>query len=81
MFSQQWIFRLFIVLQVAGFIGLIVLMVTGGSGHWELSDLQRERYWDGRRGGGFDNWLAMYFTFVPFLITEAVDVVYGAKRN
>lgn len=77
-FSQQWLFRLSVVLQVVGYIGLMFLMAAGGSDYWVLGDLFNGHHWSGGRYGGHENWAAMFFVFGPFLSTKAVDWVIEA---
>ena len=81
-FSHEWALRLYLVLTIAGLVGVVVLDLGLGS-RWDLwPDFFRGRYWRfGREFYYLSNWLVMLFIFGPFLIAKAFDWIASGRRT
>jgi hypothetical protein len=88
LFKNEWTWRLFLVLQVVGLIGIIYLAITNDN-HWHLlpytSILDNELTWD-FFGSSFwtyhhENWFATAFFVGPFLLSKAMDWIFAAKKK
>ena len=86
LFINEWIWRLFLVLQIVGIIGIAWLTITDDH-HWKLFPYtwNNEMAWD-----VFDpvywtryheNWFAIAFLFSPFSISKAVDWIFVGKKK
>ena len=68
LFSKEWIWRLFLTLQISGIILLIWLELTTT---WELSDiLDSKQYRRGQFGHIEENLMALGYLFFPFAISS-----------
>ena len=88
LFKNEWTWRLFIVLQVIGLIGIIYIAITNDN-NWHLlpytSIWNNELTWD-LFGSSFwkyhhENWFVAVFLIGPFLISKATDWVFAAKNK
>jgi hypothetical protein len=78
-FSKEWIWRLFLTLQIFGIILLICLELTTT---WVLSDiLDSKQYRRGQFGHIEENLMALGYLFFPFAITKAIDWILSAKEK
>jgi len=88
LFKNEWTWRLFLVLQIAGLIGIIYLILTNDD-RWNLFphqhfytddsdwDFLNSRYWTEYH----ENWFTLVFLVGPFLLTKATDWIFVAKRK
>jgi hypothetical protein len=88
LFKNEWIWRLFVVLQVGGIIGIIYLTLTNDD-RWNLIphqtvytddpawDFLNSRFWTEYH----ENWFAAVFLFGPILISKATDWIFAAKKK
>jgi hypothetical protein len=88
LFKNEWTWRLFLVLQIVGIIGIIYLALTDDD-HWNLFpheqiytddpdwDFLNSRFWTEHHG----NWFAMAFLIGPFLLSKATDWIFVAKNK
>jgi|ERR1700733_8536346 len=88
LFKNEWIWRLFIVLQIIGIIGIIYLTLTNDD-RWNLiphqsvytddpaSDFLNSRFWT----DSHENWFATAFLFGPLLMSKAMDWIFTAKKK
>ncbi len=75
-FSQEWTWRVYVVLTIAGIAGVVVLDLSQhywdllwdifDPDHWNLSSATLYRY---------ANWLVMLLIFGPFLVAKALDYI------
>ncbi len=82
-FSNEWIWRVYVVLTVVGLVGVVVLDLSHGS-RWDLwPDFFRAKYWDfgGYRFYHLSNWLVTLFIFGPFLFAKALDWITSGRRT
>jgi len=88
-FNHEWVWRLFVVLQIAGILGLIYIDVTNIN--WSvLPDFTDYR---GRLDFDWDffkawywiryhtNWYGIAFLFGPFAISKSVDWISESRNN
>jgi hypothetical protein len=87
LFKNQWTWRLFLVLQAAGIIGIIYLTVTNDD-FWNLFPHQHvftEDIWDFLNSKFWtedhENWFALAFLIGPFLLSKAMDWIFVAKKK
>jgi hypothetical protein len=88
LFKNDWTWRLFVVLQIFGFIGIAYYALTNED-RWSLFphqpiytddpcwDLLNSTYWTEHH----ENWLAFIFFFGPFVISKATDSICAAKKK
>lgn len=88
LFKNEWTWRLFLVLQVVGIIGIVYLALTNDD-RWNLFphehiytddsdwDILNSRYWTEYH----ENWFAAAFLVGPFLLSKATDWIFLAKRK
>jgi len=88
LFKNEWTWRLFLVLQVIGIIGVTCLIFTNDD-RWNLFphqhlyaddstwDLMNSRYWSEYH----ENWLAAVFLFSPFFLSKAIDWILAGRKN
>jgi len=87
-FKNEWTWRLFLVLQIAGLIAIIYLILTNDD-RWNLIphqhfyiddsdwDFLNSRYWTEYH----ENWFAAAFLVAPFLIGKSTDWIFSAKKK
>jgi hypothetical protein len=87
LFKNQWTWRLFLVLQAAGIIGIIYLTVTNDD-FWNLlphEHIYTEDVWDFLNSKFWteyhENWFALAFLIGPFLLSKAMDWIFLAKKK
>jgi len=87
-FKTEWVWRLFVVLQISGVIVLVVLDLSAG--YWDLLpskgyggmswDLFESHYWKlNLRGEDSYNWLAIIFVFGPFVMSKSIDWILAGR--
>ena len=89
LFIEEWVWRMFIVLQIAGLVGIVVLDVA--SRDWQFLPyfalVSGDLRWDLINKSGFNwygdyfNWYALFMLFGPFAISKGIDWVLGAKSK
>jgi hypothetical protein len=72
-FQSEMYFRLFVVAQGMGVIGLLYLWF--GYFGWNPMDLFESVYWATNL-----NWLAVFAVFGPFAVFKSIDWIVSAKR-
>jgi hypothetical protein len=85
LFKKEWTWRLFMILQVAGIIGVAYLAMANDN-NWHLfpyTRLDDETVWDFNDSqfwtGSHENWLVVLFLVGPLLMTKAIDWVFATK--
>ena len=88
-FGEEWVWRMFIVLQIAGIIGIVYLDVTNSS--WQfLPDFTdyRGRFklnmhlFEGRYYTTYkNNWHTLALLFGPFVVSKGIDWITSAKNE
>lgn len=87
-FVHEWSWRLYVVLQVIGLVGLVYLDVTNKN--WSIVpdffdyrgrlgfywDIFKEWHWTRYH----TNWYAIIFLFGPFVIAKSLDWISEARR-
>ncbi len=87
LFKNEWTWRLCMVLQITGIIGIAYLAIANDN-NWHIfphTRLNDETVWDLCDSqfwtGSHENWLAVTFLIGPFLIAKAIDWVFIAKKK
>jgi hypothetical protein len=87
LFKIEWPWRLFLVLQIAGFIGIAYLAIANDD-NWHLfpyTRLNDETVWDFFDSQFWteyhENWLVIAFLIGPFLIAKATDWIFVARKK
>jgi hypothetical protein len=86
-FKNEWTWRLFLVLQIGGFIGITYLAISNDN-NWHLFPYIR---WNDETVWNFfdsqfwteyhENWLVTVFLIGPFLMAKATDWVFSAQKK
>jgi hypothetical protein len=88
--KNEWMWRLFVVLQVVGIIGIIYLSTNNPDWHLFPHDYPDDYhtdgpYWDYLNSRYWtedhENWFVTAFLFGPFLLTKAMDWIFEAKKK
>lgn len=76
--KKNW--KLFIILQIAGFIAIFVTYTISSSwstlfgNSWSPLELTTGHYWGIKRSFTFaQNWIFIFCLFLPFVIAKAID--------
>jgi hypothetical protein len=87
LFKNEWIWRLFLVLQIGGIIGITCLAIIDDN-NWKLlpyTSWSNEMAWDFFDSWYWthyhENWFVIAFLFSPFLISKAADWIFAAKNK
>jgi hypothetical protein len=86
LFKKAWTWRLFVVLQIVGIVGIIYLTVTNDD-FWNLFPHEHvftEDVWDFLNSKFWteyhENWFASAFLIGPFLLSKAMDWIFVSKK-
>jgi hypothetical protein len=87
LFKSEWTWRLFLVFQVIGLIGITCLAIIDNEWHlfpyansmnnelnWDFLDSQ---FWTEY----YENWFVTVFIVAPFLVCKAIDWIFAAKKK
>jgi hypothetical protein len=87
LFKNEWTWRLFMVLQITGIVGIAYLAIANDN-NWHLFPYTRwndEMVWDFLDSQfwteSHENWLVVVFLIGPFLMAKAIDWVFVAKKK
>ena len=87
LFKNEWILRLFLVLQIAGFIGIACLAIMDTNG-WKLfpyKSWDQELTWDFLNSTYWtyhhENWFTIILLISPLLISKATDWISPDKKQ
>ena len=86
LFKNEWTWRLFLVLQIIGLVGITYLAITNYT-YWHLFPYTRndELNWDffdlSFWTDNHENWFVSVFLVAPFLTSMAIDWIFAAKRE